>query len=160
MTNCVVSFRICIQLMTKLTCSTPVHTQCYSLSETPVAAVTTEITVNMAHFRIYFIHVLLFLLAFKSYATKNYSIDDYNSPVFPTVLPYLPYNGTGLYKKLIPQHIWIAVRNISDGRPTHLLEFAKVSLSTLQWLWVITNLSKDSGCYKPREGWCSETLCP
>ena len=79
----------------------------------------------MAHFRIYFIHVLLFLLAFKSYATKNYSIDDYNSPVFPTVLPYLPYNGTGLYKKEIPQHIWIAVRNISDGRPTHLLEFAK-----------------------------------
>ena len=80
---------------------------------------------KMDRSRFYFTHVLLFLLAFKSCTTKNYSIDDYDSPVFPSMLPYLPNNGTGIYRKEIPRHIWIAVRNISDGRPTHLLEFAK-----------------------------------
>ena len=79
----------------------------------------------MTQSRFTFIYMLLFQLAKNSRANRNYSIDDYYSPVFPTVFPILPNHEVGSYDKHIPRHIWIAVRNISDGRPSHLLEFAR-----------------------------------
>ena len=53
--------------------------------------------------------------------------DCINKPVLPTSVPE-PYafdsQAHGV-KKHIPQHMWIAVRNVTDARPAHLAAFMK-----------------------------------
>ena len=53
--------------------------------------------------------------------------DCIDKPVLPASVPE-PYTfdtANGGVAKLIPQHMWIAVRNVSDGRPGHLPGFLK-----------------------------------
>ena len=52
--------------------------------------------------------------------------DCIDKPILPASVPE-PYtfNATHGVVKLIPQHMWIAVRNVSDGRPGHLPGFLK-----------------------------------
>jgi hypothetical protein len=49
----------------------------------------------------------------------------YNNPILPASLPAAASIGNFATDRLIPRHIWIAIRNKSDDRPSHILGFAK-----------------------------------
>jgi hypothetical protein len=70
---------------------------------------------------------LLIILAVSG--ARNYTHDDIDSPVFPSSFPANNFDENGTYHKHIPRNIWIAVRNISDGRPVHLIAFAKKNIN-------------------------------
>ena len=56
--------------------------------------------------------------------------EGYDRPVMPSSVPdVFNFTGSEPYMKLIPQHIWIAVRDISDDRPVHLAEFLKKNIN-------------------------------